>query len=152
MSRKFVALTHERTRAVGKPCLYSCYCDDLFCYYFGFLFLLSLFLIFLLSVCVCETFVPKRIVPCLFLIQCLQVQAFIPITAGGQCMPDSHCPTKTLSVHGDIWPDQPDVPATVCMEKCQVRFCKSNYLRRCDENCVLGRCPPHLSELRSAEP
>ena len=26
-------------------------------------------------------------------------------------MPDSHCPTKTLSVHGDIWPDQPDVPA-----------------------------------------
>ena len=28
-------------------------------------------------------------------------------------MPDSHCPTKTLSVHGDIWPDQPDVPA-VC--------------------------------------
>ena len=31
--------------------------------------------------------------------------------AGGQCMPDSHCPTKTLSVCGDIWPDQPDVPA-----------------------------------------
>ena len=25
-------------------------------------------------------------------------------------MPDSHCPTKTL-VRGDIWPDQPDVPA-----------------------------------------
>ena len=23
-------------------------------------------------------------------------------TAGGQCMPDSHCPTKTLSVHGDM--------------------------------------------------
>ena len=22
--------------------------------------------------------------------------------AGGQCMPDSHCPTKTLSVHGDM--------------------------------------------------
>ena len=103
-------------------------------------------------VCVCETFVPKRIVPYLFVIQHLKVQAFIPITAGGQCMPDSHCPTKTLSVHGDIWPDQPDVPATVCMEKRQVRFCKSNYLRRCNENCVLGRCPPHLSELRSAEP
>ena len=85
-------------------------------------------------VCVCETFVPKR------------------IKAGGQCMPDSHCPTKTLSVHGDIWPDQPDVPATVCMERRQVRFCKSNYLRRCNENCVLGRCPPHLSELRSVEP
>ena len=83
---------------------------------------------------VCETFVPKR------------------IKAGGQCMPDSHCPTKTLSVHGDIWPDQPDVPATVCMERRQVRFCKSNYLRRCNENCVLGRCPPHLSELRSVEP
>ena len=31
--------------------------------------------------------------------------------AGGQCMPDSHCPTKTLSAHGEIWPDQPDVPA-----------------------------------------
>ena len=70
-------------------------------------------------VCVCETFVPKRVVPYLFVIQHLQVQAFIPITAGGQCMPDSHCPTKTLSVHGDIWPDQPDVPATVCMEKRQ---------------------------------
>ena len=26
-------------------------------------------------------------------------------------MPDSHCPTKTLSVRGDIWPDQPDIPA-----------------------------------------
>ena len=26
-------------------------------------------------------------------------------------MPDSHCPTKTLSAHGEIWPDQPDVPA-----------------------------------------
>ena len=26
-------------------------------------------------------------------------------------MPDSHCPTKTLSEHGEIWPDQPDVPA-----------------------------------------
>ena len=32
-------------------------------------------------------------------------------SAGGQCMPDSHCPTKTLSVHGEIWPDQPDVLA-----------------------------------------
>ena len=28
----------------------------------------------------------------------------------GQCVPDSHCPTKTLSVHGEIWPDQPDAP------------------------------------------
>ena len=26
-------------------------------------------------------------------------------------MPDSRCPTKTLSVRGDIWPDLPDVPA-----------------------------------------
>ena len=28
-------------------------------------------------------------------------------------MPDSHCPTKTLSEpeHGEIWSDQPDVPA-----------------------------------------
>ena len=33
--------------------------------------------------------------------------------AGGQRMPDSHCPKKTLSEHGDIWPDQPDVPARV---------------------------------------
>ena len=23
----------------------------------------------------------------------------------------SHCPTKALSVHGDIWHDQPDAPA-----------------------------------------
>ena len=83
--------------------------------------------------CVCETFVPKRIVLFLFLIQCVEVQALIPITAGGQCMPDSHCPTKTLSVHGDIWPDQPDVPAIACMKKCQVLFYKSNCLRRCDE-------------------
>ena len=28
-------------------------------------------------------------------------------------MLDSHCLTKALSVHGDIWPDQPDVPARV---------------------------------------
>ena len=40
-------------------------------------------------------------------------QSFTCLHAGGQCMPDSHCPTKTLSVHGDIWPDQPDVPATI---------------------------------------
>ena len=33
------------------------------------------------------------------------------LKAGGQCMPDSRCPTKTLSAHGEIWPDQPDVPA-----------------------------------------
>ena len=33
--------------------------------------------------------------------------------AGGQCMPDCHCPTETLSEHGDIWPDQPDVPARI---------------------------------------
>ena len=32
-------------------------------------------------------------------------------------MPDSHCPTKTLSVHGDIWPDQPDVPAEIAAQK-----------------------------------
>ena len=31
--------------------------------------------------------------------------------AGGQCTTDRHCPTKTLSVRGDTWPDQPCVPA-----------------------------------------
>ena len=42
---------------------------------------------------------------------CVCVCVCAHFAAGGQCMPDSHCPTKTLSVCGDIWPDQPDVPA-----------------------------------------
>ena len=33
-------------------------------------------------------------------------------TAGGQCTTDSHCPTKTLSVRGDMESDQLHVPAS----------------------------------------
>ena len=74
-------------------------------------------------VCVCvKPLYPKGLYPTCLCYNFGRVQVFVPITAGGQCMPDSHCPTKTLSVHGDIWPDQPDVPATVSMEKRQVRF------------------------------
>ena len=45
-----------------------------------------------------------------------------PSCCRGKCT-DSHCPTKTLSVRGDIWPDQPDVPAFGCFRISQWAPC-----------------------------
>ena len=56
------------------------------------------------TVCVCEN--PDQ----LLRVSGMHLTTFSE-DAGGQCMPDNHCPAKTLSVHGDIRPDQPDVQA-----------------------------------------
>ena len=53
--------------------------------------------------------------------------------AGGQCTTDRHCPTKTLSVYGDMEPDQLHVLAIIficCCGTWQTRepFCRAFYL------------------------
>ena len=51
----------------------------------------------LVAFCMCRTLLPRVTSSC------------ADLHAGGACL--SQCPTKTHPVHGDIWPDQPDVPA-----------------------------------------